>query len=321
MTKSRINLGTPPGTVLAWLPTIAASGSSVFVAWEDLRLGPVHIFFNRSGDGGGTWLPAPVLLDPTTNLSVHPRLSASGPLVIMVAEGSWGLQPDVICNRSNDSGATWLPTDVRLNRGTSGSGLRVYHPQVAISGSEIYVTWEDLRSGGTDIFFNRPLASFQYGAGLPGSGSQVPTLSTGGAPTIGALLVLNAANGLGGASGWLLLGLSGRASLPLLGGNLLIYLPTCLFPVAALPGGRSWTTRRGLHVTRGPDPPFPGAHRRADQPAGHVLRPGSLPRRLHVERAGDLAWIGRDRGASASGVARALVGLRLSLDNSVFSSR
>jgi len=252
----RLNLGSPPGAVLAWLPTIAASGSSVYVAWEDLRLGPVHVFFNRSGDAGGTWLPTAIQLDPTTNLSVHPRLAASGPLVVMVAEGSRGLQPDVICNRSTDSGATWLPAEIRLNGGTSSPALRVYHPQIAISGAEVYVTWEDLRNGNTDVFFNRPFASFSYGTGHPGTGGATPSLSGGSAPTIGSPVVLSVTNGRGNATGWLLLGLSGRTALPVLDGTLLVYPPVYFFSplylggVAGQPG--AGTTSLGV-----PIPPSP----------------------------------------------------------------
>jgi len=48
----------PPGAAESIEPTIAASGNSVYVAWQDGRNGSDDIYFIRSLDGGGTWLSA-----------------------------------------------------------------------------------------------------------------------------------------------------------------------------------------------------------------------------------------------------------------------
>jgi len=60
-----------------------------------------------------------------------------------------------------------------------------------------------------------------YGAGLAGSGGQVPTLLAAGCPDAGATLTLQLAKGLGGAPALLLIG-GATASLPKWGGTVLV---------------------------------------------------------------------------------------------------
>src|SRR5262245_16340659 len=69
------------------LPRIAASGSSVYVTWEDGRHGGLDIYFNRSIDGGGTWGPEQRLDtgSPAGRAeSIRPQIAASGSLVCVV---------------------------------------------------------------------------------------------------------------------------------------------------------------------------------------------------------------------------------------------
>lgn len=67
-------------------------------------------------------------------------------------------------------------------------------------------------------------AVISYGQGCPGSGGFVPTLTSGGVPTSGQQVILQVANGLGGAQAVLLLGL-GQAATPIAGGCLLNVTP------------------------------------------------------------------------------------------------
>ncbi len=61
-------------------PQIAAFGDSVYVTWRDERNGSGGIFFNRSLDGGATWLTSDIRIDsnPTTRGTESPQITASG---------------------------------------------------------------------------------------------------------------------------------------------------------------------------------------------------------------------------------------------------
>ncbi|MEM7199661.1 MAG: FG-GAP-like repeat-containing protein [Planctomycetota bacterium] len=68
-----------------------------------------------------------------------------------------------------------------------------------------------------------------YGSGLAGTGGQVPALSLAGCPAPGSTPVLQIDQGLGGATGALLLAAS-SASVPFAGGQLLVGLPVLAVP-------------------------------------------------------------------------------------------
>src|SRR5262249_55641442 len=141
----------------AFAPEVAASGSTVYVVWHDSRndFSLVHqdIYFNRSLDGGNTWLPADVRLDvgsaPGAAQSIGPQIAASGSSVCVVwmdsrATASGSGAAAIYCNRSLDGGATWLASDVHIDRGGSTPTCEV--PHVAAAGSAMVVTWLEDRS-------------------------------------------------------------------------------------------------------------------------------------------------------------------------------
>jgi hypothetical protein len=116
-----LRLDLPRGTG-AGSARMAASGSSVYVTWPDRDLGATSndIYFNRSLDGGSTWLPSPVRLDvgtsSGTSSSSMPAIAADGSSVYVAwvddRDGGGG---DIYFNRSLDAGTSWLPQDVRLS--------------------------------------------------------------------------------------------------------------------------------------------------------------------------------------------------------------
>jgi hypothetical protein len=71
----------------------------------------------------------------------------------------------------------------------------------------------------------------QYGSGLAGSGGYVPDLSGKGDPIYGGEITLDLTQGLGGTEGLMYAGLS-PASLPILGGELLVFPIEAVIPIA-----------------------------------------------------------------------------------------
>lgn len=157
----RLDVGSAPGTAFSDCPRIAASGASVYVTWSDGRDGFQDIYFNRSLDEGATWLLADVRLDvgsaPGTEFSGCPRIAASGGSVYVTWAEAREPLTDIYFNRSLDAGAIWLPAAVRLDVGSVPGAGPSYEPRIVASGSSVYVTWFDARSGQSDIYFNRSL--------------------------------------------------------------------------------------------------------------------------------------------------------------------
>ena len=157
----RLDVGDPPGATSSFLPEIAASGTSVYATWEDLRNGLADVYFNRSLDGGATWLANDVRLDvgdaPGAETSAAPQIAASGASVYVTWEDVRDGRGDIYFNRSLDGGATWLPNDVRLDVSDPPGAAISTLPRIACVGASVYVTWQEFRNGAEDIYFNRSL--------------------------------------------------------------------------------------------------------------------------------------------------------------------
>jgi hypothetical protein len=75
----RLDVADPPGASESAPVALASSGTDVFVAYFDARNGlpsAQEVFFNRSLDGGGSWLAPDVRLD-TPGVALH----AVGPVI------------------------------------------------------------------------------------------------------------------------------------------------------------------------------------------------------------------------------------------------
>jgi hypothetical protein len=126
------------------------SGSNVYVVWNDGSNGPDRdVFFTVSNDNGQTF-DLPTDLSDNTGDSVVEQMIISGNIVYVVwVDDSNGGDEDIFFTVSNDNGQTFdPPTDLSNNVGRS------FNPQMIVSGSNVYVVWQDESNGGdTDIFF------------------------------------------------------------------------------------------------------------------------------------------------------------------------
>ena len=138
-------------------PQLAAFGSNVHVAWTDLTPGNSDILFRRSTDSGATWKP---IVNISNNLggSRNSELTTSGSNVHVVwtqFSSSGECQPaDIFFRGSTDNGATWGSKMKISSSGTNfGFMCTGALPQVAASGSNVFISWDDV--GSDDVFLRR----------------------------------------------------------------------------------------------------------------------------------------------------------------------
>jgi len=118
-------------------PTIAASGSNVYVAWKDNTPGNYEIFMKKSANGGTTWLTNKKL---TTNAStsLNPSIAVNGSNVYVTWEDNIPGNYEIYFKKSVDGGMIWS-TNKRLST-NAGNSL---NPSIAVNGSDVYVVWQD----------------------------------------------------------------------------------------------------------------------------------------------------------------------------------
>ena len=154
----RMNTNTP-GYNDSQYVDVAATGSNVYVVWEDSRNGNEDIYLNYSNDNGSTWQASDIRLDTDTagaKRSLFPKIATSGSNVYAVWKDNRNGNLDIYLNYSNDYGHTWQASDIRLDTDDAGSNYS-YNPIVAASGNKVYVVWFDQREGSTsamNIFCN-----------------------------------------------------------------------------------------------------------------------------------------------------------------------
>jgi hypothetical protein len=146
--KPFVNLSSS-GAVGSSTPQVMNSGNSVYVVWEDKSSGNYEILFRRSSDNGATWKTINNLSNNPGD-SVEEQIAVSGSKVYVLwsqLDASGNLR-DAFFRRSLDDGATWKTFKNLSQNGHSSE------PQIAASGSSVYVAWIS-PAVGSDIFFQR----------------------------------------------------------------------------------------------------------------------------------------------------------------------
>ncbi|MBI5116585.1 exo-alpha-sialidase [Candidatus Poribacteria bacterium] len=158
VTDTRLDTDAPGAFNSASTRIASDSAGHVYVIWSDIRNGMYDIYYNRSTDFGATWAVADIRLDtnaPGASQSYNPQISSdpAGHVCVTWADNRNGLY-DIYLNLSSDSGATWLPADVRLDTNAAGVSSSTFPAIWNDSAGHAYVTWRDYRNGRNDIYFN-----------------------------------------------------------------------------------------------------------------------------------------------------------------------
>lgn len=131
-------------------PQFAVTGNDVYVVWQAKTTGKYQIIFAKSTDSGSTF-SAPVNISANSGDSSFPKIIASGNDIYV----AWSFTVtnkdyNVLFTKSTDGGATFTtPGNISNNSGDSGL------PEMAVSGKNVYVTWENNNLGNFEIFLSR----------------------------------------------------------------------------------------------------------------------------------------------------------------------
>jgi len=130
-------------------PSVAVNGANVYVLWQDDNPGNKEIFFKQSADNGANW-QASKRLTSNTGESLHPDIALSGANIFAVWDDDSPGNREIYLKRSTDGGATW-GSNKRL---TNNAGESSY-PEIAVSGSNVYMIYGDNTQGNYDVYFRR----------------------------------------------------------------------------------------------------------------------------------------------------------------------
>jgi hypothetical protein len=147
---SKVNLSNNAGGSIA--PQIDATGSNVYVAWEDSTPGNEDILFRSSTDNGTTFgAQKNISKAAGSGFSGFQTLAASGNNVYIAWLDDSPGNDEILFRRSINNGAVFEPV-INLSNNPEHSE----EPQVAVSGSYVYVTWEnDNPSFVPEVLFRR----------------------------------------------------------------------------------------------------------------------------------------------------------------------
>ena len=131
-------------------PSIAISNSNIFVVWSGGSGSNSEIFFARSTDGGASFSIANI--SQNSGFSYTPQLAASGSNVYVVWNDNTDGNLDIMFARSTDGGDSFIgPTNISANPGGS------YTPQLAVSGSNVFILWNDNTDGNLDVMIAKSI--------------------------------------------------------------------------------------------------------------------------------------------------------------------
>jgi hypothetical protein len=141
-------------------PSVAASGTTFLVTWQDGRLGGKDIFGARVSSASGAVLDPlgfAISFDPAQNTKANPSVAggATGFFVTWEDNRNFGVTGTQIFGaRVGSGGVVFDPAGI----GVSTNAANQFHPTVVCNNDSYFVAWEDNRNTGTtgrDIYGGR----------------------------------------------------------------------------------------------------------------------------------------------------------------------
>ncbi|MCI0601973.1 glycoside hydrolase [bacterium] len=129
-------------------PSIAASGTNVYIVWFGVDAGNSNIYFRRSHNGGATWKDTVPLT--RSDKSAHPSIAATEEDVHVVWMDSRSGNTEVYTRRSFNQGLTW-----KKEQRISEFPFESWVPAVAASGKDVFIAWVDYKDANEEEYLRR----------------------------------------------------------------------------------------------------------------------------------------------------------------------
>ncbi|HJU14638.1 MAG TPA: PEFG-CTERM sorting domain-containing protein [Candidatus Nitrosotalea sp.] len=130
------------------IPQLVVSGNNVYLGWVDRTAGQFGAKIAHSSDGGASF-GHEVNLGSIGGAIDNIRIAGSGGAVVAVWQSFSANKSSIAFAKSTDNGTTFGPP-VQISNSTRDSAF----PQVAVSGSHVYVAWLDRTEGDiTNVVF------------------------------------------------------------------------------------------------------------------------------------------------------------------------
>ncbi|NOS83825.1 MAG: T9SS type A sorting domain-containing protein [Ignavibacteria bacterium] len=128
----------------------AVSPSGIHVVWSEAHdANNYELHYTRSTDGGLNWQNE-VRLTNAPDRSQSPSIAALGLSVYIVWVDKRNGTEDIYFKLSSDAGLNWS-NDMELRNDT----VNCFDPAIAVSGANVYVTWNNFRNDDFRVIFNR----------------------------------------------------------------------------------------------------------------------------------------------------------------------
>jgi hypothetical protein len=127
---------------------LAASGNNIYVVWSDAKSGNRDIYFSSSSDGSQSF-GTQINLSDNAGISDQPQIASTvDGHVYVVWRDSISGSKEILLRASDNSGIEFGSIKNLSNNSGSSS-----NPEIAASGSSVYVTWTDNTPGNVEVFF------------------------------------------------------------------------------------------------------------------------------------------------------------------------
>lgn len=126
---------------------LALAGAALHLVWMDDSATPgIHAArYQRSLDGGASWLPSPIAISGTINVMPESlRIAEAGARVSVVFQDLFAIHA-VGANHSSDGGSTWLPVPLRVANSRSPTVAPAL-PRIFFAPGLTLVAWSDDRA-------------------------------------------------------------------------------------------------------------------------------------------------------------------------------
>jgi ABC-type phosphate transport system substrate-binding protein len=132
---------------------VSTSGDDVYVVWQESVRGQNYdILLRKSPDGGNTFNSITTNLSGNEGFSEHPQIAASGTNVYVVWADNTSGKKEIMFSKSANSGDAFDGAMVLSDHDSNS-----YNTEIAASGTNVYVVWQERNEGRDAVVFRASL--------------------------------------------------------------------------------------------------------------------------------------------------------------------